>query len=372
MNDVVLVGGGIVGAYAAYFLSKAGLSCLVVDPSPMGVKASTCNPGGINPLHGPGLPGIVSPLAELSFRLHWEEASAIERQSGCGYHLERIDRIELAYDESELDQLHRSLGKFESIPGFSARILNRKELQDLDRRIGPSAIGGLWSRGNGNVSSRQYTQAVFCAAREQGCRVIQGTVTGISGRPGRVERIAIGSQQIPCGHFVLTNGPWASLASQWFGVPIPVHPLKGEMLLVELPEDAPRHHVSWKQFGMYPEPNGAAWLGGTLDAMALYDATPTSAGRRTILDGVARMIPEIRNARVLEHVAALRPASADGLPILDRIANWENAMVVGGCGGKGMLLASGIGFCLTQWIAEGSCALDLEPFRLNRFSEAVV
>lgn len=366
-KDVVLVGGGIVGAFSAYFLSRLGLSCAIVDPDIDARKASTCNPGGINPFHGPGLPGLCSPLAELSFRLHFEEAPQISQLSGIDYHLERIERIELAYSTEELEQLAKSLGKFDAIEGFAARILDRKQLAEADPRIGPDAVGGLWSDGNGNVHSQRYTKAVLLAAQQQGVQILPGRLTGISAKGGRVDTLEFSGDQIACGHVVLCNGPWAAQAGECFGASLPIKPLKGEMLLVELPEDSPRHHVSWKQFGIYREPNKLAWLGGTLDASAGFDTSPTEAGRKTILDGVARMIPSILEAKVIEHVAALRPVTRDGLPIFDRIGNYSNALFVGGCGPKGMLLSAGLGFCASQWIANGSCDLSLAPFQLDRF-----
>ena len=127
-KDVVLVGGGIVGAFSAYFLSRLGLSCAIVTPDIDARKASTYNPGGIKPFHGPGLPGLCSPLAELSFRSHFEEAPQISQLSGIDYQLERIERIELAYSTEELQQLAKSLGKFDAIEGFAARILDRKQI----------------------------------------------------------------------------------------------------------------------------------------------------------------------------------------------------------------------------------------------------
>ena len=366
-KDVVIVGGGIVGAFSAYFLSRLGFSCTILDPDFDARKASTCNPGGINPFHGPGLPGICSPLAELSFRLHFDEAHELSRLSATDYFLERIERIELAYSHDELDSLAKSLGKFDAIPGFSARILDRDELFKADPRIGPEAVGGLWSSGNGNVHSRLYTRAVLLAAQRQGVELLQGSLTGISTKGGRVESLDVGGDKITCGNVLLCNGPWASHAHQWFGTSVPIKPLKGEMLLVELPKNAPYHHVSWKQFGIYREPNQLAWLGGTLDASAGFDTSPTEAGRDIIIESVARMIPSIRDAKVVEHVAALRPITSDGLPILDRIGDLTNALIVGGCGPKGMLLSAGMGFCAAQWIANGSCDLSLKPFQLDRF-----
>jgi glycine/D-amino acid oxidase-like deaminating enzyme len=79
------------------------------------------------------------------------------------------------------------------------------------------------------------------------------------------------------------------------------------------------------------------------------------------------MIPSILVAKVIEHVAALRPVTSDGLPIFDRIGDYSNALFVGGCGPKGMLLSAGLGFCASQWIANGSCDLSLAPFQLDRF-----
>lgn len=364
---VVVVGGGIVGSYAAYFLSLIGMKVTLLDRFPVASKASGCNPGGLNPLHGPGLPGVMSPLAERAYHLnlsHWERVRML---SGKEFAPHLVSRVELAFDEAEKSVLRATIPHYDSIEGFSARWMDRDELLALDSRINPAVVGGLWTEGNGMVDSREYTRAVADAAVALGAIVRQADVQGLVTVGSRVTGVVLKDETLACDDVVIATGSWAAEAGAWLNAEIPVSPLKGELLTARLAGAPADHHVTWKMIGVYQTLDGHCWFGGTQE-QAGFDEFPTKQGGGFILDSVSRLLPEAKNAEITDHMAALRPMTPDGLPIIDRVPCWENAYVATGSGPKGMLVGAGMAEAVARLVAGQQPHFDLSPYRLDRFS----
>src|SRR5215218_3509302 len=89
---IAIVGGGIAGACLAYRLARAGRSVLVIDDARRG-RASAWNPGGINPLHGPGFPGVMERFYREAFQLHAEQREHVRTTSGIDFGWRAVDRL---------------------------------------------------------------------------------------------------------------------------------------------------------------------------------------------------------------------------------------------------------------------------------------
>lgn len=366
MNPIVVIGGGITGSLIAYFLASQGMPVSLVERSGIGSQASGQNPGGINPLHGPGIPGPLSDFALRSHRLHLRHDASIKALSGLDFQLRPAARIEVALDEAEAAKLHVISDLYNQTEGFSARWLDRNALSEIEPGISHDALAGLLLEGNAMVDSHTYTLAAAQAARAQGARVMEGAVTGLEREGSRVTAVRFDDESLPCEAVVVATGAWAAQAGSWLGCRIAVTPLKGELLLVELTGNPMRHHVTRAAMGLYALPDGRAWLGGTREE-AGYDAQPTRRGYDAVMDGVARFLPGVREARLVRHMAALRPATPDGLPIIGKAAGYDNAYLATGGGAKGMLLGMGMAEAITSLIDGAEPPLPLDAFRPDRF-----
>src|SRR5437868_6748223 len=105
-STIAVVGGGIVGAFSAYFLARAGVGVTLIEREEIAGEASGNNPGGLNPLYGPGIPGPLQPLALEAFRLHldhWDEL----RNTGIEFDGHTKQRLNLAVDDDDIALLER-------------------------------------------------------------------------------------------------------------------------------------------------------------------------------------------------------------------------------------------------------------------------
>lgn len=367
MKDIVVVGSGITGCYSAYFLAKAGCSVTLLDRSGVGSQATATNPGGINPLHGPGIPGVMSGLALRSHRLHTSLQGEIEQASGIDFHGRAVTRLEVAVTEDEERAMAVSRDLYNATDGFSADWLEAGDLPREEPRLSPSVRRGLLMRGNRMVDSAAYAKAVCAAAEKTGAAVLTEEAVGLEKTDGAVTHVITGSGKLPCDAVVIATGAWFQEASVWLGANIPVRPLKGQMLRARLPGPALPFHITRGLTGVYEVSDGSVWLGGTMEDCG-FDAALTPAGRDTVINGVAEIFPAIREAEILEHLAGFRPATTDKLPVVGPVPGHSNAFIAGGAGPKGMLLGSGLGEAVANCVLGRELDFDIHPFLPSRFS----
>jgi glycine/D-amino acid oxidase-like deaminating enzyme len=324
---IAVVGGGITGAFAAYFLARRDVEVTLIERDAVAAQASGKNPGGLNPLHGPGIPGPLGELALEALRLHLEHFSPPRRP-----------RVQLAVDDGDVEKLERSKELYDSTPGFSARWIDAREL-------GAAMPCGLWTEGNCRVDAADYTRAVVRAA---GPTLLKGEVTGLAQRNGRVVEVVLGSEAVACDAVVIATGAWCAGPASWLGLPLPVEPVEGELLLVGR-SGGTRVDLAWRDAGVYGAGEDRVWLGGQRDL-------------------ASRILPDLREAPVIRRTSAPRPMTPDGFPIVGLVPGLENACLAIGGGRKGMLLSSALGLAAAELLTDGRTRLPLDACSPDRCS----
>ncbi len=370
-SDVVIIGGGAAGCSAAYYLALRGVKSTIIESEGLGSQASGFSAGGLNPLQGSGIPGPLAPLALESFRMHQELGVALKAETGIDHQLRTTSLLKAAFDEDELPELQETVQVFAAADGFEAAWLSREDLMDLEPRLAPDAIRGVCARGNMALDSYQYTLALAAAAEKMGARVRRGKAQGLQKSTkksnGRITGVLLEDDVIPCGQLIMAMGPWSRKAEAWLDLYIPVDPLKGEILRVELPNGPLAHDLSWGGASLYSKPDGLVWCGTTEDWRG-FDRRTSQAARRRIEAGVARLLPEAANGRLELHTACLRPVTPDWLPIIGRAPQWENLYLATGAGKKGILLSPAMGKAVADLIVNDATALPIASFHPQRFA----
>jgi glycine oxidase len=307
-------------------------------------------------------------LALASLRLHLESWPEISRLSRGTFGARRVPRLQLAFDADDARGLAAAHERYASTEGFSAELLTAARLRDAEPLAASDAVCGLLTDGNARVDPAPYTRAVVRAAERLGTRVRRGEARQLEADDGHVSAVCLDSgQRLACDGVAIATGPWSEQVEDWLGIPLPVTPVKGELLLVAPRGRRPRAEITWRQVGVYTGPGETLWLGGTEDR-AGFDRRVTVSARDAIRAGVDRVLPGLEIAAVLRHVAALRPLAPDGIPIVGRAEGWDNVCLALGSGRKGMLYSAGLGQAVTELLLDGRTALPIDACAPERMA----
>jgi glycine oxidase len=367
--DVVIIGAGVTGCAAAYELASAGLKPLVIERDAVASHASGFAFGELLPWWGRGIPGPLFPFAWECMKLHQDLNPELKEKTGIDTGFKMSTAVLVAFDAADTDLL-QARWQWLVGQGVLAQWLDVAGLRQIEPRIAPEAAGGLYLEGVGILDSYKLTLALARGAERRGAVIHQGNAQGVQWQGDRAVAVLVDGETIPCQHLVVATGPWSGVAGEWLGMPVPVGPLKGQILRLELTGAPVTTYVGWESCYATTKGDGLLWAGTTEEDVG-FDEQPTAEGHDFILQGLVRALPAAQEARLVRQTACLRPLSVDGLPILGRAPGKANVYVATGAGRNGLLLGPGMGRCLAQLIAIGQCSFPIAPFALERFSRPV-
>jgi glycine oxidase len=212
-----------------------------------------------------------------------------------------------------------------------------------------------------------FAQALARAASDLGAVVREGSgVDRLLTEGDRVVGVAIGGERVHAGEVVIANGAWASSWSEALRTPIPVRPVRGQMVALRTIGTGLRHVVSSFQGYMITKADGATYVGTTVEE-AGYDARPTAAGIAGLLSLAPRLVPRLGDATFTAAWAGLRPGTADGRPLIGRIPGWQGVMLATGHFRAGILLAPITGELVADLLVNRRPRLPVDDFDPGRF-----
>jgi glycine oxidase len=338
-RHVAVVGGGVVGCATAYQLARAGLTVTLIERDAIAAHASGRNAGNLNPLHG--TPPALVPFALEAFRIHAEIRAELTRFGCTNCVALPVKRVHLGYDEADRPQLEETAALFKATKGFSSAWLDSNDLRQIEPRLAHDTRFGVLTEGNLALDGYDFTRSLADAALQLGATVLHETVLGLPASGRRVTGVHTGQGIIACDEVILATGPWVTDTRSWLGIELAVAPVKGEILLMRLPEELVRYDFTWGPTSLYRRRENEVWVGATLKNCG-FDCTPTAEAKESLLDRAARIMPGIRRAKLFDHIAALRPMTASNAPIAALADGWQNVYIANGGGSKGVLLSVGI------------------------------
>jgi glycine/D-amino acid oxidase-like deaminating enzyme len=367
VGHVVVIGGGVAGCATAYELSAAGVKVTLVEREGIGTQASGWSAGGLNPLQG--IPDSLLAFAMASYRLHLATWPELERLTGQKLGGRRISMAYVAPNDAEVVPLLELRDTFEMArkDGFSAQWLEPVELEEQEPRLSPDLEGGLLTFGNAVVDSQRLTALLSEAAEQLGATILAGIVSGVQRADGRVTGVIVDDEVIPCDAVVIALGPWTGQAEPWLGCPLPVEPLKGEILRMSMPGRPLGFDVVAPGISLFARPDGQVWLASTQERRG-FDKEPSESAYRHLLGNATALMPAIKDATLLQQTVCLRPVTPDDLPIVGAVPGCAGAYVATGGGTKGILLAPAMGKAIAELISQDSTSLPIDAFSPARFS----
>ena len=351
-RDVVVIGAGIVGSMTSYLLCRRGLSVTLMEADTLGTHASGLAFGGLDPLHGIGVPEPLLDFSLFCFGRHWSIAKEFQGATGLDPQFRSRDRVYLAFDDEEVEKEQLDESWMRRLPGFSVRWMSRDDVRRLEPKVNPECLGGLFIGGLASVDSYQLSMAALRSAERFGTRLVTQRATGLEHSSGHAISVTYDGGSIEAGSVVIAMGPWSNLVTEWCGALAPVEPLKGQILRMRY--NGPPFNASLNYRGNYVDSkaDGLIWAGSTEEHSG-FDDHPSSRGRDCILSDLAHMAPPVASAQIMQHTACLRPVTPDGIPIVGRLPGWDNLYLASGAGRKGILWSVGMSQVAADLITQG-------------------
>jgi glycine oxidase len=366
-GQVVIVGGGIVGITAAYYLAKGGLPSVVIERDAIGSHASGYAYGGLSPVSGFGIPGPLAEIAQDGMRLHRELAESLVEETGMDVDFRVRPSLALALTEADVKRLRGALPWQQQQPGYAARWLDAAEARRVEPRISEETLGAVLIDGTADVEPYRLVLALTRAAEQMGVSVRHGRVAGLRRAGERVTGVILERGEVVCSTVVLGLGPWSGETSAWLDTPIEVRPLKGQILRLQAPGPAVTCSVGWGHNYATTKTDGLLWA-GTTEEEAGFDEGSTREARDEIGAALVTMLPAMADAQVVYQTACLRPLASDGLLLLGRVPGLEHVYMATGAGRKGILYGPAMGRAVADLILTGSTKITLEAFNPGRFA----
>lgn len=364
-NDVIVIGGGLVGTAVAYGLAQAGKNTTVLDEGDDAFRASRGNFGLIW-VHGKGrgVPRYARWTRE-SARQWPALAAQLQRETGIDVQARQNGAFTLCFSETELEARRERLAAVHDEVGgdYPYEILDRAALLQRLPHIGPTVAGASFSPMDGHVNPLKLLRALHTACTQRGVALKTGHgVQRITHADG-VFTVHSGGRQFRAPKLVLAAGLGnAGLAAQ-VGLHAPVRPNRGQLIITERTErilDHPTGHIRQTD-------EGGIQIGESMEEVGFDDGTTNST-----LAGLARRavasFPVIAQLNVVRVWGALRVMTPDGYPIYQESESCPGAYVVT-CH-SGVTLAAAHAFRIAPWINGAAAPEELDAFRGDRFFAA--
>jgi glycine/D-amino acid oxidase-like deaminating enzyme len=374
--DVIVVGSGIIGSFAAYSLSQLGLRIVLVDRAGLAPGTSRASDGNL--LLSDKSPGLLFDLGRESLAL-WE---AMIGELGNGCEFDRKGSLVVSLDAGKAAALARHVHEHAE-HGVRAEFVT--EPRRLEPALAPAAaVAGYW-HDDAQVQPMLacYQLARHLQANGAALRLYDRVVAISTAADGVGVTLASGDR-LSAGHLVLAAGVWTRELLAPLRLDVPLHPRKGQIAVLERGGIAVRRKIA--DFAYNDTVENADPQDRSVQTAAIIEATQSGtilcgssrqfAGFDMSLDepvlsrivaDCMRFVPALAGLRVIRGYAGLRPYSLDGNPIIGPVDEHGRILVATGHEGSGHGLAPVTGRILAGYLGgrPHPLAEAVSPARFN-------
>ena len=377
--DVVVIGAGVVGCSVAYYLAREGVNVTILEREAIGSGASAHATGSLSLLGAEFSPGASFQIARASSSEFQQIVPELESATGMDLLYQRRPSLRLALDDEEAG-LIKSLMVWQQ-PHVNMHWIDAREVHSIEPRLSPSIIGAVYEDESAQVDSYRLNLALGRGAELKGANILYREVTGLVTSGPTISGVKTAYEDIHCGAVVVAAGTWSRAFAPWLGFPVPVRPMKGELLLLNYPgEPLPALISSPKRGHLISRTDGFTSVGSTggrdYDQKELFwgeefDRQPTAAARLELLQRAIDVFPDLERAELVQQLAGSRPLSPDGKPIIGPVPGREGVLLATGHTTKGIHLGPITGRIITDYICRGSTRVvsDMAQFLPDRFAD---
>lgn len=414
--DCVVIGGGIVGVSAAYWLARAGQNVVLLEKGRIGAEQSSRNWGWCRQQNRDARE---LPLSTRSLAL-WEEMSA---DIGADLGFRRCGLLYLSNNPDELDAWAQ-WGRFARGEGIDTQMLGPDAATERGAATGQRWQGGVWSPSDGVADPSRAAPLIARGIMAHGGTVLQGCAArGLETEAGAVSGVITERGTIKTRVAVMAGGAWASSFLHRHGIRFPQASVRSSILSVApgaegLPSALHTAAVSVTRRGdgshtlavsglanLDPTPGSIAgarhflpmfakrwrvlrpggpqaWRAGfeTRKLWAFDRETPMELSRtldprpsRALVDLTLKrarnLLPALKDLPVQGHWAGYIDSTPDGVPVIDAEIGTPGLVLAAGLSGHGFGIGPGVGHLVADMVLGRSPITETGQYRLARFGK---
>jgi D-amino-acid dehydrogenase len=415
MKNVIIIGGGIVGLSAAFYLRQSGCKVTVLDKNDFTDNCSYGNAGYVCPSHFIPLatPGIVKQGLKWMFdskspfyvqpRLNWPliewgirfiksatnkqvEAAAVPlrdiallsqheyetwmKLSGFEFAYEHKGLMEIFQTEAKAEHAHHALEKAHEL-GLDAIMLNKDDLQKMEPHTTINGLGALFFKCDSHLYPNQLMKSLIAHLKENDVSLITNQeAKRFEYENDSVKKIITNDRTFECDEIVIAAGSWSREITTLLGTRLPLVPGRGYSVTLENSPYTLNHPAVLMEgrVAITPMNGNKIRFGGTMEITSTQTA-PRMKRVEGILNAVKRYFPEFDIPMPAQDKVwyGYRPCSADGLPYIGRIRKYKNVIVATGHSMLGLSLGAGTGKLVDEIMHDRTRSIDMKAFEVERF-----
>ena len=366
--SITIIGGGICGLAIGWHVARAGRKVTIFERDRAG-RAATWAAAGMLAPRIEAEPGEENALElMLESRDQWATyAKALEDASGIDVGYRDEGTLAVALDRDDAERLDFNF-RYQRRLGLAVEWLSGRQARTREPHLAPGVTAAIDSPMDHQVDNRRVAEALVAAFRQAGGELRERSeVAAVDVDGGRVSGVHLaGGREHRAEQVVIAAGAWSRGIA---GVPFPppVRPVKGQMMALQMPPDAPLiSRVVWGPDAyLVPRDDGRLLIGATVEEMG-FDTRLTAGGLFHLLRVAWETLPGVYDLPLCESWAGLRPGSRDDAPILGP-TDVDGLVMATGHYRNGILLAPLSGRTVGHFLLTGEVPEAIARFGPGRF-----
>lgn len=370
--DTIIIGGGVVGCAAAYYLAKAGNSNVIVleGTKSIGHGGSSRNGGGVRQS---GRDVRELPYAMYGIKNLWPNLS---EELGVDTEYTQKGNLRLGKTEEHLKKLNTLASNAQSV-GLDVRMVDAKEVKEICPYLADDIIGASWCPTDGHANPLTTTLGYYKRSLEMGVKYYtDAPVKELRKIKGKVRQVVLNDGTVFEGEsIILAAGYESREIARTVGVDIPMTRLIDEALVTEMQPhmfdimlgtaggDFYGHQAHHGSF-VFGSDSGYEVVTDMKDPSAMETNSLTlSASCRAIMS----YVPALKDAKIVRSWAGWLDNAFDGVPFISRVDEAQGLILACGFTGHGFGTAPAVGLMLSQMVAGEETVVDISALRYDRF-----